>query len=216
METWRGFWRLNGYARSIALEAAAALTATWIGLRLMGFRRWQAVLSWFAPIPATRSNSAALAAAREIARLEQAAARRLFFRANCLQQSLALWWLLRRRGISADLRIGARKEAGRFEAHAWVELDGTILNDVAAELAPFVPFDGFVSSLLVANSYATLTLDADLRAREFAALGRLLAAVPVWRLRPPADATPIGLLRDRIVESCRGLRNRSFRVARPT
>jgi hypothetical protein len=37
--------------------------------------------------------------------------------------------LLRRRGIAGDLRIGVRKEAGRFEAHAWVELGGRVLND---------------------------------------------------------------------------------------
>ena len=40
-----------------------------------------------------------------------------------------LWWLLRRRGIAAELRIGARKEFERFEAHAWVEVDSAVLND---------------------------------------------------------------------------------------
>jgi hypothetical protein len=51
------------------------------------------------------------------------------YRATCLPRSLALWWLLRRRGIAADLRIGVRKEGGRFEAHAWTEWRGTVLND---------------------------------------------------------------------------------------
>lgn len=149
METWRGFWRLSGYARGIVLEAAAALAATWLGLRLAGFRRWKAVLALFAPGPTAfdGAKDRALAdSAREIARLEQTAARHLFFRANCLEQSLTLWWLLHRRGIAAELRIGARKEAGRFEAHAWVEFDGAILSDAGEEHLPFIPFDGPIAS----------------------------------------------------------------------
>ena len=39
--------------------------------------------------------------------------------ASCLAQSMALVWLLRGRGMDADLRIGV-KDAGAFEAHAWV------------------------------------------------------------------------------------------------
>jgi hypothetical protein len=145
METWRAFWRLNGYARGLVLEAAAALLATWLGLRLAGFRRWKAVLAWFVPglsVLGRASGPAAADSARAIARLQQAAASHLFFRANCLEQSLTLWWLLRRRGIAAELRVGARKDAGRFEAHAWVEFEGAILNDAGDEHLHFVPFDG--------------------------------------------------------------------------
>ncbi len=52
-----------------------------------------------------------------------------FYRPNCLQRSLVLWWLLRIQGLESDLRIGVRKQAGRFEAHAWVEYAGEVLND---------------------------------------------------------------------------------------
>ena len=147
-ETWHRFWRLSGFERGIALEAAAALVATWVGLRLAGFRRWQAALAWFAPPPAayiTEQNS--VNSARMIARMEQSAANHLFFRANCLEQSLTLSWLLHRRGIAAELRIGARKDAGRFEAHAWVESNGVVLNDTSESHLHFVPFDGPVSAM---------------------------------------------------------------------
>jgi Transglutaminase-like superfamily len=150
MQTWRGFWRLSGYARGIALEAAATLAATWVGLRLAGFRRWKAVLVRLAPgavAPAAAMTPALVDSAREIARLEHAAARHLFFRASCLEESLTLWWLLRRRGIAAELRIGARKEAGRFEAHAWLEFDGEVLNDAGEKHPHFVPFDGPITSM---------------------------------------------------------------------
>lgn len=73
--------------------------------------------------------------------LEEAAARNLPFKTNCLEQSLVLWPLLRRRGFPAELKFGARKDAGKFEAHAWVELDGEALNNDSDESRGFVPFD---------------------------------------------------------------------------
>ncbi len=48
-------------------------------------------------------------------------------RAVCLEQSLALYLLLRRRGVPAELRLGV--QAYPFYAHAWVELDGEPVNE---------------------------------------------------------------------------------------
>jgi hypothetical protein len=45
----------------------------------------------------------------------------------CLEQSLALYLLLRRRGVPAELRIGV--QVYPFYAHAWVELDGRPVNE---------------------------------------------------------------------------------------
>jgi hypothetical protein len=150
MELWQKCWRLSGYQRGIALEAAGGLLATWLGLRLAGFRRWKSVLAWLAPSAnptMRRQNASQRELAELIARLAAAAARNVFFGTNCLEQSLVLWWLLRRRGISAELRIGARKEFERFEAHAWVEVDSAVLNDASAEHLQFIPFDGPISPL---------------------------------------------------------------------
>jgi hypothetical protein len=147
---WHRFWRLSGYERGVALEAAGGLLVTWVGLRVAGFRRWKNVLAVLAPSPNTTARQADAAqpeAARTIARMAAAAARNFFFATNCLEQSLVLWWLLRRRGIAAELRIGARKEFERFEAHAWVEADSAVLNDATAEHRHFVPFDGPITPL---------------------------------------------------------------------
>jgi len=48
-------------------------------------------------------------------------------RALCLEQSLALYYLLRRAGVRADLRLGIQPHP--FMAHAWVEYRGEIVND---------------------------------------------------------------------------------------
>jgi hypothetical protein len=57
-----------------------------------------------------------------------AALRYSFLQYTCLEESLTLWYLLRKQGIAACLRIGVRKENEKFEAHAWVEHRGEALN----------------------------------------------------------------------------------------
>jgi hypothetical protein len=150
VRTWRGFWHLSGRSRGVALEAAVALAATKAGLRLVGFRRWKDLLVRLAPHPGDFDrplDPAVIETAREIARIQEAVSRHLIFHASCLEQSLVLWWLLGRRGIPAELRVGARKEAGRFEAHAWVELRNLVLNDSSEAHLHFAPFDGSIISM---------------------------------------------------------------------
>ena len=50
----------------------------------------------------------------------------------CLQRSAATVWLLRCHGVSAHLVIGAQQLP--FKAHAWVEVDGRVVND-----KPYMP-----------------------------------------------------------------------------
>jgi len=45
----------------------------------------------------------------------------------CLQRSVATTCLLREHGVSAQLVIGAQHLP--FKAHAWVEVDGRVVND---------------------------------------------------------------------------------------
>lgn len=48
-------------------------------------------------------------------------------RAACLQRSAVATWLLRRHGLRAEMVIGCRPLP--FESHAWVEVDGHVVND---------------------------------------------------------------------------------------
>ena len=75
------------------------------------------------------------------ARLVEAAGKYGPYRAKCLPESLTLWWLLRRQGIESRVRLGARKNGRRMEAHAWVEFEGTPLNDSADVEQRFKPFE---------------------------------------------------------------------------
>ncbi|MGH9503143.1 MAG: lasso peptide biosynthesis B2 protein [Terriglobales bacterium] len=47
--------------------------------------------------------------------------------ATCLTQALVLHILLRREGLPSRIQIGVSKDAGRFDAHAWVESQGRVV-----------------------------------------------------------------------------------------
>ena len=119
-------------APSVA-RCALALLAVRARLKARGFA---AGLAW-ARAARPRTADASLSAEdveRTAWRVAVAAA---FFpgRAVCLEQSLALYALLRRRGVPADLRVGV--QVYPFHAHAWVELDGAPLNEDAETVDTF-------------------------------------------------------------------------------
>jgi Transglutaminase-like superfamily len=148
MQAWTRFRRLRRPERRIVVAAVAALPATWLALRLAGFRRSTAMLMRLAPLPnGTPLSDDAEVSPEEIARLTHATARSLPFASNCLDRSLALCWLLRRRGIAAHLRIGARKDGEQLKAHAWVESHGVPLDDAEAQHRHFIPFEGALALL---------------------------------------------------------------------
>lgn len=149
MNSWRAFWRFRTDLRGLALESAGVLTLTWLGLRSFGFRRWQKLLTRMMPAApaAGQISESELDRCRAIARIERSVARRLPFQSNCLDQSVALWWMLRRRGVAAQIQIGGRREAASFEAHAWVEAGGNALPDGGEVHPHFAPFDGPIKSV---------------------------------------------------------------------
>ncbi len=110
------------------LQAAWGLPINAAGVRVAGPRRWGALLARVAR-PGTPLPAGGLPVARQTGRLVQWAARYGPYSGNCLSRSLTLWWLLRRQGLSGDLRIGVTRAGGRFEAHAWVEYEGVVVND---------------------------------------------------------------------------------------
>ena len=82
-----------------------------------------------------------LTQARQLARIVSIAATHGPYHANCLKQSLVLYWMLARRRIPAEIRFGVYKEATQeFNAHAWVEYAGINLCDNDVIQQQIVPF----------------------------------------------------------------------------
>jgi hypothetical protein len=125
-------------------RASVLLPLTSLSLRIRGFRATQAALQGFSI--SSKTGKRVGAPAMDAGRVQMAvrmvnAAARYGLGSTCLEKSLTLWWLLRREGIVSNVRIGARKASGRFEAHAWVERDGAALNDPGAQHRHYATFD---------------------------------------------------------------------------
>ena len=121
---------LDSETRKTFHHAALLLPVVKASLRLRGFKKTRESLEKRQSRGSAEPSEtgARLEAVLGISRMVRAAARYGFVRATCLEESLTLWHLLRKQGHGAKLRIGVRKRAQKFEAHAWVEHDGRALN----------------------------------------------------------------------------------------
>lgn len=131
--------------RELLLLAQAPVALPWaaLGLRLYGLRRVQAFLGRRPGRNTVTDAGARLTVARRMTWIVQAAAAYGPWPANCLQRSVVLWWYLRRRGLSGDLRIGVRRnrDSGGLDFHAWIEYQGVVLNDEADIRQRYATFD---------------------------------------------------------------------------
>ena len=141
--------QLSAAERGFLFQAACALPIVDLALPLLGFVRLRSLLSRDVSSTTRRTGGPRRGLTPEAqARLIAVAARRGPWRVGCLRESLLLWWLLRRRGADAELRVGVREAAGGIAAHAWVELDGRPLNDRPDVASRYAPFAGDVGSTI--------------------------------------------------------------------
>jgi hypothetical protein len=146
-ERLRRFSALEHPARWLFLQAAALLPLVSLSLRLRGFRKTQAFLQKFLSLPSHPADISVSSSPNLTVRMVRAAVRAGIGRPTCLDESLAIWWLLGRQGIRSELKVGVRKEGEKFEAHAWVERDGMALNEPEARHQHYAAFDAALASL---------------------------------------------------------------------
>ena len=140
-ERLRRFRELPAPARRIFLRAAALLPWVALRLRVQGFRVTKNWLQSFAKNNSANNSQETAEQAQLTVRMVRAAARHGIGHPSCLEESLVLLHFLNAQGIAAQLRIGVKKNAPRFEAHAWVECDGKPLNEREALHDHYAPFE---------------------------------------------------------------------------
>lgn len=145
-ERLRRFSALGRTARGLFLRAAALLPLISFSLRVRGFRKTQALLQGLFPTSNEEADSSLPRRIELTVRMVRAAVRHSIGHPTCLEESLALWWLLGRQGIVSEVRIGVRKQNEKFEAHAWVESAGTALNEPESLHAHYAAFDAALAS----------------------------------------------------------------------
>jgi Transglutaminase-like superfamily len=149
-ERLRRFSLLDAEARGIFLHAAVLLPLISVSLRIRGFQSTQRLLLRSLPrvrhtIQTSQQSSNRIVndsgRTQLTSRMVNAVVRHAWRGSTCLQKSLALWWLLGRQEIASELRIGARKLDGKFQAHAWVERNGVAVNEPQQEHRHYATFD---------------------------------------------------------------------------
>ena len=123
---------LSLYEWSLLISSAILLPCTGISLQVFGYKRTKNILGSFIPQNSqlARAVKPDIKKARIIAHMVKITACYGFYRANCLKQSLVLWWLLASAGIPSGIKIGIQNQPGdSFGAHAWVECAGINLTD---------------------------------------------------------------------------------------
>ena len=136
--------RSTAAERRLLAEAVVSLGVASFLIALVPFRKVAAL----ARLPATAPPEVE----EQLKRIEavrwavKASARRVPWRAKCIEQGFAAQWMLRRRAVPAMLHYGVAKRDGSLAAHVWVRSGS---NDVIgcensaefAEIAQF-PADG--------------------------------------------------------------------------
>lgn len=111
-------------------------------LAMLGYGRCRRLLERLSPsshAPPGPCPPAAVTRAQRLVALAEIAGRRGLVSTTCLRQALAVYWLLRWRGVDPQLCIGARRVGARLDAHAWVELNGQPLSSNGHRYATFKP-----------------------------------------------------------------------------
>jgi len=121
----RKFLSLPALERYILLKAFLLSSIIRLGLWLLPFRTLQRTLERLFHNPVTSQKQSP---SPEKFSWAVVAVSRYVPSATCLAQALTLQALLSREGIHSDLGIGvARDDATGITAHAWVEIDGTVI-----------------------------------------------------------------------------------------
>ncbi|MGH8105780.1 MAG: lasso peptide biosynthesis B2 protein [Arenimonas sp.] len=130
--TWARWQGLSFQEKKWLLSMLIQLPIISAALRIFGFNRSHAwLLGHSRKVDFILADAAALQTSERLAELANIAGRRGAVTATCLRQAMLLQWWLRRRGLDAKLKLGARMDDGQFDAHAWVELEDQALGQGA-------------------------------------------------------------------------------------
>jgi hypothetical protein len=138
---WQKWNGLNRQQRRLFWRALLYLKLAGLLLHFFRYQDLYARLKALAPLERPAVVEPSLLKAAETAAVVEMAARRRLANATCLRQSLVLWYLLRRQGIDSELRLGVRKRGGEVQGHAWVEIDGSVINDDLQIIQQYTPMD---------------------------------------------------------------------------
>jgi hypothetical protein len=125
---WKSFRSKVFIARQLSLREWLTLVEAWgilfgfyLALRWLSYDRLKKMIHLNTSEKADPAR--ALAIAQRLHKLVYLASRLHWLSMTCLPRAFALRWMLGRRGIPAQLRIGMNKTSTGIHAHAWVDIE---------------------------------------------------------------------------------------------
>jgi hypothetical protein len=112
------------FERNLMIEATVALTLARLAVRLLPTAH---ILAWASRPPRHPNRFAAAGIVEPVSRMVDRIGAQPWMRAACLPRALAAQAMLRRRGVASRLCLGATREGGALEAHAWIELGDEVV-----------------------------------------------------------------------------------------
>lgn len=119
----RTFYGIPASHKALFLKIGLLVPLTEIGIRTFGFKRTVRFLEYFAREKKKPSERPQVLINRHSNYLYLFKKNFPFF-GKCLAHSLSLWFILKKKGVSTDLRFGMKKQEGGLLAHAWLEFEG--------------------------------------------------------------------------------------------
>ena len=138
---WQNWVNLSRQQKKLFISSLIYLKVASLLLLLFRYQDLHNTLKKRVPIDSSPSPEIAILRAMKLSAIVEAAARRRLGNATCLRRSLVLWYLLRKEGIESELRFGVRKVSDEIIGHAWVEIDGSVINDDVRYIKQFTPMD---------------------------------------------------------------------------
>ena len=114
----RKITNLTGFEFGLLVLATPTLPLVKFLLKQRGFGRTEKFLTRFGPKSASEDTSPERVVTA--ARMVNIAAENGFYKAQCLEIAITLWWMLHMMGIESTVRLGIYKKDDLVEAHAWV------------------------------------------------------------------------------------------------
>jgi Transglutaminase-like superfamily len=123
--------RLRMMDLALLIEAATMLFFFRVALAVVSFRR---LMSWIQPSETSAQSVSQPAIIRRVRRGVLAVVKKSPVPLACFPQSLACYFMLRRRGLSATLYYGVARTGPRLEAHTWLKVGEQFV--VGGEVSP--------------------------------------------------------------------------------
>lgn len=133
MPEYRRLLAISGFERRLLAETIVALVSARVGLRVCSFGRLR---RWLARLDDRPEQSDDRIEVADIRWALRAATANLPGEFTCLHAALAATAVCRRRGLPAELRIGVTTDDEGIAAHAWVDVEGTVIGGTASRYAP--------------------------------------------------------------------------------